>query len=210
MVKFGELWVRIMNGLVCRCEWMQYWYYYPQHHHYLHFFSSTPPLSTPIIQTHHYYLLNLSTSSLTPKHPQSPPNTHNHPQTPTITPKYPQPLPNLSNHPQSPSNTPNHSHSLQNTQKHPQPPPPTSNAPQHPTTHSQFLEKDPLVRLGMPTSPHGKVRSHAFFNGVDWSLYEIRAVKPPFKPSTVRSFTSQSFFFLYFFYIIFNILFLNS
>ena len=165
---------------------------------------STPPLSpllfinTTPIYPHHpnppllsFKPFNIfthpQTPKITPKHPQSPPNTPNHSQT----------SPTTHNHLQTPLTTLTHHKTLKNTPNHPHSPQPP---PQHPTTHSQFLEKDPLVRLGMPTSPHGKVRSHAFFNGVDWSLYEIRAVKPPFKPSTVRSFTSQSFFLLYFFF----------
>lgn len=48
----------------------------------------------------------------------------------------------------------------------------------------QFLDKDPKKRLGMPSSPWGKVREHSFFKTVDWSAYEKRAVPPPFKPTT--------------------------
>ena len=49
----------------------------------------------------------------------------------------------------------------------------------------QLLERDPVRRLGMRTSPHGEIRQHAFFARVDWNKLELRQIEPPFKPKVV-------------------------
>ena len=45
-----------------------------------------------------------------------------------------------------------------------------------------LLERDPIKRLGMKTSPFGDIRKHPFFSKIDWVKLENRQVEPPFKP----------------------------
>ena len=45
-----------------------------------------------------------------------------------------------------------------------------------------LLERDPVKRLGMKTSPFGEIRKHAFFSKIDWVKLENRQIEPPFKP----------------------------
>jgi hypothetical protein len=54
------------------------------------------------------------------------------------------------------------------------------------TSLLQLLEKDPIARLGMPTSRHGPIREHVFFKPIDWNLLEQRKIEPPVKPKIVR------------------------
>lgn len=49
----------------------------------------------------------------------------------------------------------------------------------------KLLERDPLKRLGMKTSPFGNIREHAFFTKIDWRKLENRELEPPFKPKVV-------------------------
>lgn len=49
----------------------------------------------------------------------------------------------------------------------------------------QLLEREPVKRLGMRTSPHGEIRQHPFFVRVDWNKLELRQIEPPFKPKVV-------------------------
>lgn len=49
-----------------------------------------------------------------------------------------------------------------------------------------FLERDPTKRLGMKTSPHGRIRDQKFFSQVNWDQIESKEVQPPFKPTIVR------------------------
>ena len=48
-----------------------------------------------------------------------------------------------------------------------------------------LLERDPVERLGMKTSPYGEIRSHPFFIKIDWIRLEQKQVEPPFKPKVV-------------------------
>ena len=48
-----------------------------------------------------------------------------------------------------------------------------------------LLERDPVKRLGMKTSPHGDIRLHPFFQKIDWTKLENRQIEPPFKPKVV-------------------------
>ena len=48
-----------------------------------------------------------------------------------------------------------------------------------------LLERDPIKRLGVKTSPHGEIRQHNFFNKIDWIRLENRQLEPPFKPKLV-------------------------
>ena len=50
-----------------------------------------------------------------------------------------------------------------------------------------FFEREPNKRLGMKTSPYGKIRDQKFFTRVNWDQIETRKAIPPFKPSTVKS-----------------------
>ena len=62
-----------------------------------------------------------------------------------------------------------------------------------------LLQRDPVKRLGMKTSPYGDIRLHSFFQKIDWVRLENRQIEPPFKPKVVRIFFSHK---LNFFYII--------
>ena len=58
----------------------------------------------------------------------------------------------------------------------------------------QLLERDPVKRLGMKTSPFGDIRQHPFFAKIDWNKLENRQIEPPFKPKVVCLF---EFFFIF-------------
>ena len=49
-----------------------------------------------------------------------------------------------------------------------------------------LLEREPVKRIGMKTSPNGDIRQHAFFAKIDWKKLEARQIEPPFKPKVVR------------------------
>lgn len=57
----------------------------------------------------------------------------------------------------------------------------------------QFLERDPIKRLGMEFSPYGELKDHSFFNTIEWDKLEKRQIQPPFLPSVV----SVSFYISY-------------
>lgn len=46
-----------------------------------------------------------------------------------------------------------------------------------------LLERDPLKRLGMKSSPYGRIRKHPFFIKIDWQRLKNRQVEPPFVPT---------------------------
>jgi novel protein kinase C delta type len=48
-----------------------------------------------------------------------------------------------------------------------------------------LLERDPVKRLGMRTSPYGQIRAHGFFKKIDWEKLEAKQIEPPFKPKVV-------------------------
>jgi hypothetical protein len=48
-----------------------------------------------------------------------------------------------------------------------------------------LLERDPLKRLGMKSSPYGRIRKHPFFVKIDWNKLKNRQVEPPFIPTCV-------------------------
>ena len=48
-----------------------------------------------------------------------------------------------------------------------------------------LLDRDPIKRLGMKTSPHGLIREHPFFSKIDWNKLENKEIEPPFKPKVV-------------------------
>jgi serine/threonine protein kinase len=50
-----------------------------------------------------------------------------------------------------------------------------------------LLERDPVKRLGMKTSPYGDIRGHSFFSKIDWMRLESRQIEPPFKPKVKSS-----------------------
>lgn len=50
-----------------------------------------------------------------------------------------------------------------------------------------FLERDPLKRLGMEFSPHGNPKEHQFFSTINWEQLEKKQIKPPCKPGVVSS-----------------------
>jgi len=52
---------------------------------------------------------------------------------------------------------------------------------------SQLFERKPEKRLGMPTSPHGQIRQHAYFANIDWGLLEAKKITPPFQPIIKKS-----------------------
>jgi len=58
----------------------------------------------------------------------------------------------------------------------------------------KLLERDPLKRLGMKTSPYGDIRSHPFFSKIDWRKLENREIEPPFKPKVVSVFFYMNLF----------------
>ena len=61
----------------------------------------------------------------------------------------------------------------------------------------QLLERDPIKRLGMKTSPYyNDIRSHPFFLKIDWLKLENRQLDPPFKPKVVCLITA---FFIFLF-----------
>jgi serine/threonine protein kinase len=49
-----------------------------------------------------------------------------------------------------------------------------------------FFEREPSKRLGMKTSPHGRIRDQKFFSRVNWDQIEARNAIPPFKPLIVK------------------------
>jgi serine/threonine protein kinase len=51
-----------------------------------------------------------------------------------------------------------------------------------------LLERDPLKRLGMKSSPYGRIRKHPFFAKIDWVKLKNRQIEPPFIPKLVIKF----------------------
>ena len=49
-----------------------------------------------------------------------------------------------------------------------------------------LLERDPVKRLGMKSSPYGRIRKHAFFTKIDWIKLKNRQMEPPFIPKSVN------------------------
>ncbi|XP_068206068.1 uncharacterized protein [Palaemon carinicauda] len=45
-----------------------------------------------------------------------------------------------------------------------------------------LLDKDSNRRLGIPFSPYGEIKDHAFFKYVDWNKIERKEVETPYKP----------------------------
>ncbi|KAF7488238.1 Putative protein kinase C delta type -like protein [Sarcoptes scabiei] len=60
-----------------------------------------------------------------------------------------------------------------------------------------FLKKNPIERLGLPTSPYGDIISQPWFHGIQWDLFEKCKVKPPFIPQLSGD-TDVSYFDQYF------------
>jgi hypothetical protein len=52
----------------------------------------------------------------------------------------------------------------------------------------QLLDRDPRSRLGAGPSDADEIRSHPYFENVDWEKLLKRQVKPPFKPKVVSFF----------------------
>ena len=46
-----------------------------------------------------------------------------------------------------------------------------------------LLERDPLKRLGMKTSPYGNIRENKFFSKIEWIKLQNRHIEPPFRPN---------------------------
>ncbi len=57
-----------------------------------------------------------------------------------------------------------------------------------------LLERDPLKRLGMKSSPYGRIRKHPFFFKIDWNRLKNRQLEPPFIPICVSFFITKKFF----------------
>jgi len=49
-----------------------------------------------------------------------------------------------------------------------------------------LLERDPIKRLGMKSSPYGRIRKHPFFSRIDWNKIKNKQLEPPFVP-TIKS-----------------------
>lgn len=49
-----------------------------------------------------------------------------------------------------------------------------------------LLERDPIKRLGMKSSPYGRIRKHPFFSKIDWNKIKNKQLEPPFVP-TIKS-----------------------
>uniref|UniRef100_T1K026 Non-specific serine/threonine protein kinase n=2 Tax=Tetranychus urticae TaxID=32264 RepID=T1K026_TETUR len=56
-----------------------------------------------------------------------------------------------------------------------------------------LLEYDPAERLGMPTSSKGDIRSHKFFESINWDAINAAKVKPPFVPNLKNQFDTCYF-----------------
>lgn len=46
-----------------------------------------------------------------------------------------------------------------------------------------LMAKDPRKRLGYGSKGIEEIKNHAFFNGIDWDLMEIKNAEVPFKPT---------------------------
>lgn len=57
----------------------------------------------------------------------------------------------------------------------------------------RLLERDPVKRLGMKTSPYGSIREHPFFSKIDWARLETRQIEPPFKPKVKSVYDVSNF-----------------
>lgn len=57
----------------------------------------------------------------------------------------------------------------------------------------RLLERDPVKRLGMKTSPYGNIREHPFFDKIDWTRLESRQIEPPFKPKVKSVYDVSNF-----------------
>ena len=56
-----------------------------------------------------------------------------------------------------------------------------------------LLEKEPIKRLGMPTSSHGNIRENKFFSKIDWIRLQNRQVEPPYMPKLKASTDHSNF-----------------
>ena len=50
----------------------------------------------------------------------------------------------------------------------------------------QLLVRDPLKRLGVGEADAKPIRSHPFFEAINWDLLMKKQIAPPFKPEIVR------------------------
>ena len=50
----------------------------------------------------------------------------------------------------------------------------------------QLLVRDPLKRLGAGEADAKPIRSHPFFEAINWDLLMKKQIAPPFKPEIVR------------------------
>ncbi|RQM24235.1 hypothetical protein B5M09_006305 [Aphanomyces astaci] len=48
---------------------------------------------------------------------------------------------------------------------------------------SKLLERDPTKRLGTGPTDAGEIKSHAFFNEIQWEQLALGQVPPPWRPS---------------------------
>ena len=58
---------------------------------------------------------------------------------------------------------------------------------------SGLLVKDPLRRLGGGPEDASAVKSHPFFNSINWSDLEKKRITPPFKPQVVSETDTRYF-----------------
>ena len=65
--------------------------------------------------------------------------------------------------------------------------------PPHSRGLSQLLVRDPTRRLGAGPGDGADIRSHAFFEGVDWDEMMKRKIPPPFVPSTAGAADTGNF-----------------
>ena len=70
---------------------------------------------------------------------------------------------------------------------------PNSISEQSTSIVKMLLERDPVKRLGMKTSPYGNIRDHPFFSKIDWNRLESRQMEPPFKPKVKSPYDVSNF-----------------
>ncbi|GIX83896.1 putative protein kinase C delta type homolog [Caerostris extrusa] len=56
-----------------------------------------------------------------------------------------------------------------------------------------LLNKSPVKRLGMPTSPAGEIKDHPFFSTINWDKLERKEIPPPFKPTVFTAYDTRNF-----------------
>ena len=56
-----------------------------------------------------------------------------------------------------------------------------------------LLDRDPLSRLGMNSSPHGDIRKNKYFENINWLKLQYCEIEPTFRPK-VKSATDLSNF----------------